>query len=291
MFVFWKSLAAALMAAGVWIGAGRPAEAAAAASAIAEAAESPPAAAAFLRTAEALYEAAESGDAAAVRRYAADADILLRGLPMQKIASAEGVETLARSVVRLKRSVAAVRADPEEWRRTSAEIRLAADALVHPDRPLWHRYRSILAEDLRGLEEAMGDPGQRDAEPGLLKRCQDHYALIRTAAMLHAEPFTIERADSALQYAERVLKAASSSPELRKGVIPALRDSLAGLFPGEPAADTALIAPATGPSWGWPAFMGTFIVSILSWAGWQRYKHAAAVTPRGSLPPERRGRR
>ncbi len=245
----------------------------------------------FLRTAEALYAAALDGDAAAVRRYTEDADVLLRGLPMQQVASAEGVEALAGSVAKLKRSVASAKADIEGWRNASAEIRLAADALVHPDKPMWHRYRTVLSDDLRGLEEAMAVPGRRSEEPGLLKRIQGHYALIRTAAMLHAEPYAIERADSVLRYAERVLKAKTTDSRLRKTLIPAMREALEGLFPSQQAADTAFIAPAAGPSWGWPAFMGTFIVSILSWAGWQRYKHATPVTPRGNLPPERRERR
>lgn len=289
MSVFWRSCAAAVMAVLVWIGS--PSETAAAEKPAAARGSAAAAPETFLRTAEALYQAALEGDAVRVRNYAREMDARLRALPMRRIASAEGVEALARSVTRLKRSVAAVSPNPDAWRSISAEIRLAADELVHPDKPMWHRYRTILADDLRLLEEAIGGTGGIPLARAQLERLQAHYDLIRTAVLMHAEPYLVERADSVLRYAGRVLGASQPNPELLRGLVPSLREPLESLFPAQQAADTAVIVPAPSPSWGWPALMGTFIVTILTWAGWQRYKRPESVTPRENLPPTRRERR
>ncbi len=292
--MFWRSFAAAALAAMTWFtgtvtaGAFSPPSSSAVQPspdpAVKRAAE------AFLRSAENLYDAAVQGDLANLQRYALETDIRMRAIPMQQIASAEGVEALARSVSRMKRAVASASVHTRDWQGAASEIRLAADALAHPDKPLWQRYRDIVMDDILRIEQALKADGLPAAR-ARIKELRGHYGTIRTSVLLHAEPYVIERADSALRYAERVLDAAQPKRELIQSVVPALRDSVASLFPAPNAADTAVIVPSPSPGWGWPALMGSFIITILTWAGWLRYKHADPVTPRGSLPPRRRERR
>ncbi|WP_164472702.1 sporulation protein YpjB [Cohnella candidum] len=285
--MFWRACAAAWLAA-IWLFA---LPAAAAANAAPANASVSPEAEAFNRSAEALYAAALKGDMAELRKSVRETEQRLRSLPMKGVASAEGIEALARSVAVMKRAIAPVSANPANWQGPAAEIRLAADALVHPDKPMWHRYRAVLAEDVRGIGQALEDTGGIAKAKEALGRLQAHYAIIRTSVLLRSEPYLTERADSVLRYAERVLGAATPDPRLLAGLVPSLQDAMEGLFPGQRDTQTAVIAPAAGPPWGWSALMGTFIVTVLSWAGWQRYRRAEPVTPRGSLPPERRERR
>lgn len=246
---------------------------------------------AFHQSAEALYRAAVAGDPARTRRYLRETEEKLRSLPLQRVETAEGMEALARSVARFKRMVARVNARPDDWEAPAAEIRLAADALAHPDASLWHRYRAVLREDAEALAHSTG--GERLAPDSLahLKRLQEHYGLIRTSVLLRAQPYTVERADSVLHYAERILTA--PSPDIRRAreLMPSVKESMEGLFPDDGRHQSAAAVPVNGPPWGWSAAFGSFIVMILSWVGWLRYRRIDPVTPRGSLPPERRERR
>lgn len=245
----------------------------------------------FLQSAEALYEATLKGNLPEARRLLLQAEARFRAIPMESIATAEGVEAMARSITRMKRTVASAKLNIDDWREKAAEIRLAADALAHPQAPVWHQYRAILLDDVRRLEEALGTSGNPALAKERLAELRGHYGRVRTAALLRAEPYVIERADSVLVYAERVLTAKQANPELLSGLAESLRDAMAGLFPGQRETAGTLTEPAPSPPWGWTAFMGTFIVAVLSWVGWLRYRSPSPVTPRGSLPRERRARR
>jgi sporulation protein YpjB len=210
---------------------------------------------------------------------------------MRHIASAEGIEALAQSVVRMKRAVAAMAPDPDKWKSGAAEIRLAADALSHPDNPLWHRYRTVLVEDVLSLRASLSKSGVSAASQADLERLKRHYQLIRTSVLLRSETYRTERADSVLRYAGRLLASSSTDPDLLSRLVPSLQESMDGLFPSRGKDKAAVVPPMAGPPWGWSAFMGTFIVSVLTWVGWRRYQGVDRVTPRGSPPPERHERR
>jgi hypothetical protein len=263
---------------------------AAPASAPSPAAGSVPQAEAFLKSADALYRAAVQGETREILRRLGETEERLRMMPMRGIASAEGIEALARSVARMKRAAASVTSNPSDWRTAAAEIRLAADALAHPRFPVWHGYRPIMHADVQAVADSLERGGPPSEALKELRRLEAHYGLIRTSVLLQAEPHLIERSDSILRYAQRVLSAPAADPSLLQSFIPSLRDSMDGLFPAAGSSQTTLVAPLSGPAWGWTAIMGTFIVTILSWAGWQRYRTPGRVTPRGNLPPERRER-
>ena len=287
--MFWRSCAAATVALCVWLGS----DAAFGAAAAVPQQQAQSAAQAFLQEAEALYEAVNGGDAAAISRRAARTEQRLRRLPMQGVATAEGIEALARSVARMKRLAAAVSPDPDKLRMQAAEIRLAADAIAHPQAPMWRRYGAIMLEDLRLLEEAIADKASPADMRSRLQDMQSHYLLIRTAVLIHAPTYKVEKADSVLRYAERVLGAEKLNPAYVDGLVPSLRDAIGELFPAQDASASTPVAPlpTAGPPWGWSAFMGAFIVAVLSWVGWHRYRIMEPHPPRGSLPPARRGRR
>lgn len=294
--MFRKTYAAVTLTICIWLG-GAPAAAAApqqpAAGSTPQEQRLAKEAGSFLNEAEALYEAANGGDRASIAKHAARTEARLRALPMEGIATAEGIEALARSVSRMKRLAAAVRPDPDKIREQAAEIRLAADAVAHPQTPIWHRYGPILQEDLRLLETVIAEQAGREERIGRLQGLQAHYRLIRTAALIHSETYKIERADAILRYAERIVGAKQPNPAYAADLVPSLQEAVAGLFPAHDQSSSAeaMMSPAAGPPWGWSAFMGVFIVAVLSWVGWRRYQGLESIPPRGSPPPERHGRR
>ncbi|MFC4599050.1 sporulation protein YpjB [Cohnella hongkongensis] len=250
----------------------------------------------FLAAAERLYESVNGGRQAAAQEQLNEIEQQLRSLPMKAIATAEGIRALAHDVAELKRTLAAVRPDEAKWRNGAASLRLAADELAHPDRPLWHRYDTVVQEDINKLAASLGDDAGRlgRLEPAVHQafgQLSEHYGLVRTAALLRADPWVIERIDTVLRYAGRIYEAQSPKPELVQGTLAPIREAFGELFPDRGAASETVVPPlgAAPPSWGWSAMMGTFIVTILTWAGWRRYKYEEAMGGHagGARPDER----
>ncbi|MFC5467743.1 sporulation protein YpjB [Cohnella suwonensis] len=233
----------------------------------------------FLAGAESLYRAVNEGNWDLTRDKLNALEEQLRRLPMEGIATAEGIQALANSMTDMKRAVATVGPDERKWKEGAARLRLAADALAHPDRPIWVTYRKVFNDDINKLEAALpsksaasGSSSASESAKTAFGQLSSHYSVVRTAASLQAEPSAIERADSAFRYASRLIGAESTQTELLRGIAIQLRDALDGLFPEE--APAAFVPPlgTVPPSWGWSATIGSFIVTVLSWVGWRRYK-------------------
>lgn len=238
----------------------------------------------FLASAEKFYKQVNEGK---LREAAAElkrTETLFRSLPMDGIATAEGVDALAGILVELKRTAAAVSPAEGRWSEGAAKLRLAADALVHPANPLWHGYREVLRNDAAALEqavkrlEAAGGEGGPATEPDrqavreALATLSRRYELIRAPVLLSSsETFRVERADSVLRYAARLFGAAQADPARLARTLPAVREALEGLFPA--GRDKAAFVPAiAGPPWVWPISVGAFIVTMLSWVGYRNYR-------------------
>lgn len=212
-------------------------------------------------------------------------------LPPGIVATSEGAQALAKAVDDAKRAATAVRIDKGKIAVTAAVLRLTADALVNADKPVWHRYRTVIGEHLRELSAALAKSGATSEARAVFLVLADQYELIRSAALMRSDPAVVERADSAIRYAQHVLSADKPDARLLQGLMPALETALTDLFPPEDE-EPAFGVPAPGPSWGSTALMGAFIVTMLTWVGWRRYRtETTAATPRGTLRPKRRGRR
>jgi sporulation protein YpjB len=245
---------------------------------------------AFLEASEALYEAVNEGRIDAALSRVKETERLFRSLPMNNIATAEGIQALARNITELKRAAAAASPDKQIWEWSAATLRLAADALAHPDQPIWHQYRAILQEDIVRLSEELE---QKSAASGAVSKAAhnaydqltEHYRLIRTSVLLQLEAWKVERGDSAVRYVSRVLSAAPPNPALLQGVIPLLEATMEGLFPPSKTTESTFAPPIAGPPWGWSAMMGSFIVTILTWVGWRRYRADPYTTIGKALKP------
>ena len=233
----------------------------------------------FLTATESLYDAVNKGELAEASNDLKEIEVQFRNLPMKEIATVDGIHALAQSITDMKRAIAAVEPNEAKWKSGSATLRLAADALVHPDKPIWHQYRSVLQEDLAKLRKAIPQSGSISGpapESAQLAFHQlfEHYHVIRTAVILQTEPWKVERSDSVIRYASRVLHADSPTNQLLQGTIQPLEEAMDDLFPGNKETSVAFVPPLSvaPPSWGWSAMMGSFIVTILTWIGWRRYK-------------------
>lgn len=241
----------------------------------------------FLASAETLYDAVNKGNVDVMLKSLRVIEYRFRSMPMDGIQSVQGIEALAKSIAEMRRAVTAFSPDEQRWKSGAAALRLAADALARPDKPLWHQYRSILSEDIAALGKSL-EEGVSSARTKLppsaivsLERLSQHYGVIRTAVLLKSEPSLVERSDSALRYAQRLVKAEKADPQMLKGMIPSLQAAMDGLFPGHRETAT-LVPPVPAPPWAWSAMMGSFIVTVLTWVGWRRYRVDSYATTKNS---------
>lgn len=231
----------------------------------------------FLKASEGLYEAVNKGKLEEALTGLFDVEQAFRSLPMNSITSVEGIQALAHNITELKRAAASVSPDQDKWRKSAAALRLSADALSHPASPIWHQYRTILIENVYRMKTVLG---KKDTDTNAVVKealeefnlMTQHYYVIRTAALLQSEPWKIERSDSVVRYVSRVLSATPPNPLLWPSIIPQLEEAMEGLFPPNKSAESALVPPVAAPPWGWSAMMGSFIVTILTWVGWRRYR-------------------
>jgi sporulation protein YpjB len=231
----------------------------------------------FLLSVEALYNAINKDQLDEAQNKLTVIEWKFRSLPMKGITTAEGVQALAQNITELKRTAAAATPDELRWKSGAAALRLSADALAHPEKPIWHQYRAILNEDISRLRLSLEQKTTTSVtipETSLqeFEQLTLHYRVIRSAVLIKSPPWTVERSDSVLRYVSRILSAKPPNAELLQGIIPPLEEAMDGLFPENKLASTALVPPITAPPWGWTAMMGSFIVTVLTWVGWIRYR-------------------
>lgn len=232
----------------------------------------------FLGGAEALYDAVNNGELQEALARLDDVELDFRALPMIHISSVEGIQGLAHNIVELKRAAAAAAPDENRWKQGAAALRLSADALAHPNNPIWHQYRTVIKEDAQQIRNLLQDEFS-DKGAGVKAALEEfnelmqHYQVIRTAVLLSSEAWKVERSDSVIRYVSRVLTAEPLNPDLLPSIHPQLEEAMENLFPPEKAAESALVPPITAPPLGWTALMGSFIVTVLTWVGWRRYQY------------------
>lgn len=238
----------------------------------------------FLRSATVFYRAVNEDDASLMSQSAAVMQQRYKSLPMSDTALMDGMQALGEQLRQTKRSIAHAAPDKQRLKEEAASLLLAADAMAHPSGPLWHDYRTVFAEDLRTLREALSEDGEESARGAdltgavaALKSLQSHFELIRTAALLETAPLNVVRSDNVLRYASIVIGSESSNLALAQDAMQPLAEALFALFPGAADEQSVVVPAVAGASWGWTAMMGSFIVTVLTWAGWRRYKDDGAL--------------
>lgn len=229
------------------------------------------------RSVNRLYVAAINENAELVKTSLDIVEYRFNQLPALREASHAGLQELTEHRNRLRLLLARAEPDFVRLRKEAAALLLAVDALAKPAQPLWHEYRSVLAEDTAELARALkGEAGEADfgSPAAAIAQLRADYETVRTAALLSlSDDLSIQRSDAVLRYATTVLNAVPYQAEQAERLLQPLEEALLSLFPPETVRDEFAIVPAVpGMSWGWTAMMGSFIVTVLTWVGWHRYK-------------------
>ncbi|WP_018751378.1 sporulation protein YpjB [Paenibacillus sanguinis] len=227
--------------------------------------------------AEQLYTHMQQGS---VSEAAADMEVLtatLEGLSFQGLTTVEGIHALAEVIMDTKATLAKAEVVPEEWAESSARLRLAVNSLVHPDHALWQQYYTVLAHDLQQMSKARA--GGKPAELRVaLQTLQQHYEIIRPAAIIRRSSSDISQFTSWLSYVGRLSQEPTWDEAALREALGQGEGMLKELFGRR--GDEPVFLPITGldSPWYWSGMIGLWIVLALGYAGIRKFVGDQTVT-------------
>lgn len=200
----------------------------------------------------------------------------LEGVSFKGLTSVEGIHALAESIMDARQTLAKVEIVPEEWAKVSARLRLAVNSLLHHDKALWLQYYKVMADDLQQMNKARagGNPAELRAA---FKALQEHYELIRPAAVIRRDPSIINQFESWLSYAQRLSNDRTLDEATLKNAIPQGERTLRVLFGRK--GEEPVFLPITGYNnpWYWSGLIGAWIVLALCYTGIRKYQATQVV--------------
>lgn len=231
------------------------------------------------QVAEQAYQSAKAGDAEEARTRLVQLSILAAKLPYEGVTTLEGIQALSESISGAVHTLNAVTPREHEVLLSIVRARLAVDALNNHKQPMWMDFRPELAKDMQQIAHAAAARDRTAADEALL-HWKEHSSLIRSAIIICNGPEAAVELDSMTAFLTNGIEGAKWD-ELSSGM-PQLTAGLDELFrPREGHEPTALpIAPTAEPPHPiiWSIALGSFIVGVLTYVAWRRYKGAQGIS-------------
>jgi len=223
------------------------------------------------RTADEFYREASEGDYVTAREKLIQFSTMVTSVSFEGVTSVEGVDQLTRTVVQAKRDFNSVKASPDHAMQSAAKLKLAADALTHPNQPMWLQYYKVLSDDTRLLEEALMKKNGKEAAVSLA-RLIEHYDTIRPAVWISRAPEEGEKMDSLLTFFQGELKEDARTYDKITPVIPQWKEALDELF--RRSQDKTAYIPVAQPDdpIRWSLTIGSVILAALGYSAWKMFQ-------------------
>ncbi len=184
----------------------------------------------------------------------------------------EGIHALSETIVEVKEAAVRVKSDEASLQLASAKLRLAADSLANPAKPLWLQYYKIVKNDLDALSTA-ADQQQSAAIIGTrYALLEEHYETIRPAAMIRREPYEIAQLDAWLSHTKGLTTAKQPDIAQLKSMVIHGEELVNQLF-GREKDESAFVPFVEGPNRRAAGlFISSVIVAALGYAGYRKYR-------------------
>jgi sporulation protein YpjB len=185
------------------------------------------------------------------------------------VTSISGARTLTDTLEQAIKVFNAIQLDPEQALIASARIRLMADALSHPNTPLWLQYNKVIQEDLRVMEQALKQKKFEELNQMWIQ-LRTHYQVIQPAIQVTLQEGDITKLETAFQLVHIELQAvpmrnADATHSLKK-----LHQELDNLFQikSETTAYLPFIEP-NDPMLYWMFILAAIIIMVLGFVAWR----------------------
>lgn len=178
------------------------------------------------------------------------------------LVSTEGVEALLESLIQAQQSLNAISISKQDITKTAVKMRLAVDALTHPNQPMWLQYYKVLKEDGQAWQKAVAANDQALIDVAL-KRLIFHYEIIRPALFISRQPSEVNKMDSYLKYL-------LTDPHADDGQ--QLEMLLNELFQRSAPTTYVELASPQEHSVLWTSLIGGIIIAVLGYVAWRKYE-------------------
>ena len=174
-----------------------------------------------------------------------------------------------------------VRPDPASI-LSAVRLRLAFDALSHPNQPLWHgRYQDIIRK-AEAVERAVKS-GEGEEVRKAVAALDGEYRLIRPAVVVSKSPQTVEKVDSMMAYLRTQANLAEMDREALMDGVKRFKQMMDPLFYGSEKDVVSLGRSMEVPEVLPFLWVGGMIALVLAYVGWRMYR-AEQVAVRAEGP-------
>ncbi|SFF75910.1 sporulation protein YpjB [Planifilum fulgidum] len=194
--------------------------------------------------------------------------------------STEAIHALAECLLDLEGKLNQIRPEQDVLLTSAIRLRLAFDALSHPNQPLWQERYPEMVRNIRQLERAV-QSGSREEVREAVDKLFGEYQLIRPALAVSKSPQTTAKVDSVIAFIRsRSDGAPLDRREIAEGV-KRLEKMMEPLFYGTEEEVIAL-ARRTHPPEVLPLlWVGGVIAAVLAYVGWRMYRAEQAAAKDG----------
>ena len=194
--------------------------------------------------------------------------------------STEAIHALSECLLDLEGKLNQIRPEQDALLTSAVRLRLAFDALSHPNQPLWQERYPEMVRNIRRLERAV-QSGSREKVREAVDKLFGEYQLIRPALAVSKSPQTTAKVDSVIAFIRsRSDGAPLDRRELAEGV-KRLEKMMEPLFYGTEEEVIAL-ARWTHPPEVLPLlWVGGVIAAVLAYVGWRMYRAEQAAAKGG----------
>lgn len=222
--------------------------------------------------AEALYGYVLEGDVMKARQEAEEVSQIFISSSFEGMTSVEGVNALSAVIMDMKSALAAAEPSPQKWEAAAAKLRLAANSLNHPRAPMWLQYYKLVREDLKDMEQSAA-AGDLKSWSAAVARLQSRYANIRPAVIISRPSESVNAFDSWLSYAAGAASSGQPPERARLLEIVSYGQDAARVMFGKERDEPVLSLPLAPPEYGgWGLLTGAFILAVLAYAGYRKYR-------------------
>jgi sporulation protein YpjB len=224
----------------------------------------------FNQMGDEIYTMTLNGDFLEARKEIIQMKDLISLMRLEGVTTISGVKVLADTLVQAIKVYNAVQLDTEQALFQSVRIRLMADALTHPNTPLWLQYNKVFQEDLHVMEQA-GKQKKYEELKLAFEHLKTLYLSIQPALLVSVQEEKTSKLESAFQYMQNELQASTISSKNLIHAIKELQDIIDNLFQikGETTAYLPFIEPDE-PNLHWMIILAAIIIIILGFVAWRK---------------------
>ncbi|GIQ67579.1 hypothetical protein XYCOK13_04030 [Xylanibacillus composti] len=233
------------------------------------------------QSSEKLYQAMKADDPVQARVQLESIARQFPALSLDGVIPAEGMEAVYVALGEARRTFNAAQFDPQKGLREAAKIRLLFDALSQPKHAMWKAYYKPMEDNARLMHQA-AEEHHEQALRSAYEEFAGRYEMIKPSLAITHSPQMIAKADSMLVFLQARVDRNTPAYDEIVAVDKDLRQLLRELFGREASsADMPVYSPSLpiNPVLYWGAAIGSFIITVLTFVGYRRYRYEKERPP------------